>query len=76
MVLGMRMALALLRRLTELFPPPEGSSHGLALNAGKLTVVLFHEGAWEAYFLGEEDFEKDLDTLVREITSLHEQRKA
>lgn len=73
---GMKAAREFLQRLSQQFPPPEGVNHALAVNAGKLTVVLFHEGAWESYVIEDDDFGKSVDTLVGEVVALREQRKA
>jgi hypothetical protein len=71
----MKAARGLLLRLTELLPPPEGVNHALVINAGKLTVVLFHGGAWESYIVEEADLDKGVDVLVTELVALREQRK-
>jgi hypothetical protein len=65
-----------LRLLTELVPTPDGVNHALVVNGGKLTVCLFHGGAWESYYIEDEDLDKDVDTLVSEVMQLRKQRKA
>jgi len=72
----MKTARDLLLRLTELVPRSEGVDHALVTNAGKLTVVLFHGGAWESYVFEETDLDKGVDVLITELVALREQRKA
>lgn len=70
----MRTVRDFLRLLTELVPTPDGVNHALVVNGGKLTVVLFHGGAWESYIIEDEDLDKDADTLVSEIMGLRGSR--
>lgn len=63
---------ALLVRLTERLPPPEGCHHGLVVIDGKLKVTVARPGGekltqWQVVNFDDGDFDKSIDTLVDEI---------
>ena len=71
----MRAAYELLKRLTALYPPPNGGHHALTLpspNSGGSFVLhlMLPSAGWQYVRFDERDLDRPVDALVAEIEAL------
>lgn len=69
----MKKTFELLEILTVKFPPEPPASHLVKISTntpGNLSVAICFKGAWQEFYLSEEDFDKPASELAEEIAAL------